>query len=763
MRLCLAIVHVGCLVTVFLPWSQSAAASEWKLVKEFSAKEAIQAAVADRQYLYAISSQQVAKYDRMTGECIAVSAGKAQHLNSGFLWKGQLLCAHSNYPQTPPQNEIKFLDPSTMKLTTYRKIEGYEGSLVWVVRRGNSWWCNFAQYGEDNDQTTLVQFSHEWQELGRWTFPKSVISQLGKYSLSGGLWYGDELLCTGHDKQELYRLRLPKSGNELDYVGRDKIPFTGQGFAVDPATKGLIGISRAERKLILVRSTKDASNITEMPIRGICAHRGASATHPENTLAAFRRAIHLGAQMIEFDVALTRDGELVLMHDSTIDRTTNGSGRVTEWTLAELKKLDAGSWKDTRFKGERVPTLREALDVMPDNIWLNVHLKGNVKLAEETTKTLAASGRLHQAFLACGKAAADAAKKIDKRVLICNMDRQANSMTYANETITMGADFIQLLGGPASPEVTAKLKEQNVRVNYCCANEAERVAALFNAGVQFPLVDRLDEMLNVADEHGIERLRPQYRSRLNRAGLGTPHSTLVEQKPLKQGAASQGIAIGESEFFTSTYQSILRYDQDWKLLEEKPIRIEGVNHIGAIDFHDGFIWAGLLHGPEGGKHDPKLNRSVIAKIDASNLAVVQTWDITSDVSWIDPVCYDGEFLWVGDLSDLGIHRYRFEGERILRDGVLRYPKEMHFSQGIRIVGDRLYSIHTFGSMDGLFEFQLPKTLPEEIQQPNRVWHIAESHMHAEGFDFIPGEPGQIWHAQGKQVDRYQLDGLDSPE
>ena len=77
----------------------------------------------------------------------------------------------------------------------------------------------------------------------------------------------------------------------------------------------------------------------EMPSRGICAHRGASDTHPENTLAAFREAIRLGAHMIEFDVALTKDDQLVLMHDSTLDRTTNGKGPVSGFTLNELKTV----------------------------------------------------------------------------------------------------------------------------------------------------------------------------------------------------------------------------------------------------------------------------------------------------------------------------------------------------------------------------------------------------------------------------------------
>jgi glycerophosphoryl diester phosphodiesterase len=88
----------------------------------------------------------------------------------------------------------------------------------------------------------------------------------------------------------------------------------------------------------------------QMPTRGICAHRGVSDSHPENTIAAFREAIRLGTQMIELDVALSSDGKLVLMHDYTVDRTTDGSGRVEELMLADLKQLDAGSWKGSRFK-----------------------------------------------------------------------------------------------------------------------------------------------------------------------------------------------------------------------------------------------------------------------------------------------------------------------------------------------------------------------------------------------------------------------------
>ena len=246
-----------------------------------------------------------------------------------------------------------------------------------------------------------------------------------------------------------------------------------------------------------------------MPMRGVCAHRGASDTHPENTIAAFREAIRLGAQMIEFDLATTKDGKLVLMHDRTIDRTTNGKGRPEDWLLADLKKLDAGSWKNSRFAGERIPTLEEALDFMPRNIWLNVHLKGGAELAEKSARLIASKNRLHQAFLACRADAATTARATEPRIKICNMERQANTLQYVNETIEAGCEFIQLLGGgQVDPAHTKRLRDHGVRINYFGTNDPATLRKLFESRVEFPLVDRLGEMLKVADKHGIARLKP---------------------------------------------------------------------------------------------------------------------------------------------------------------------------------------------------------------------------------------------------------------
>jgi len=94
----------------------------------------------------------------------------------------------------------------------------------------------------------------------------------------------------------------------------------------------------------------------------LIAHRGASSHAPENTIAAFERAVQLGAGFIETDLQLTRDGRFVAIHDSVLDRTTNGRGAVHDFTLAELKKLDAGRWFDRQFAGEQIPTLEEVLD-----------------------------------------------------------------------------------------------------------------------------------------------------------------------------------------------------------------------------------------------------------------------------------------------------------------------------------------------------------------------------------------------------------------
>jgi len=107
----------------------------------------------------------------------------------------------------------------------------------------------------------------------------------------------------------------------------------------------------------------------------IIAHRGYRAKYPENTLCAFKAALDAGAAMLELDVTLSRDRKLVVIHDDTLQRTTNGRGPVSGLTLAELKQLDAGSWFSARFAGERLPELIEVLDLVDGRALINIEIK----------------------------------------------------------------------------------------------------------------------------------------------------------------------------------------------------------------------------------------------------------------------------------------------------------------------------------------------------------------------------------------------------
>lgn len=109
----------------------------------------------------------------------------------------------------------------------------------------------------------------------------------------------------------------------------------------------------------------------------VAAHRGWSKKFPENTIEAFRAAIELGCDQLETDIRITKDGELVLMHDGTVDRTTNGSGKVREMTLKELKALDAGVKKGEEFIGCRIPTFTEFMELVKDlpEMTIDVELK----------------------------------------------------------------------------------------------------------------------------------------------------------------------------------------------------------------------------------------------------------------------------------------------------------------------------------------------------------------------------------------------------
>ena len=110
----------------------------------------------------------------------------------------------------------------------------------------------------------------------------------------------------------------------------------------------------------------------------IIAHRGFKKKYPENTLITFQAAMDAGVPMIELDVTLSRDRKLVVIHDATLERTTNGHGPVHDYTLEELKQLDAGSWFHSDFADQRLPELGEVLDLVNGRVITNIEIKSHV-------------------------------------------------------------------------------------------------------------------------------------------------------------------------------------------------------------------------------------------------------------------------------------------------------------------------------------------------------------------------------------------------
>jgi len=144
---------------------------------------------------------------------------------------------------------------------------------------------------------------------------------------------------------------------------------------------------------------------------GVIAHRGFSSKAPENTMASLKKSFHSGISHAEIDVQLSQDGEVILLHDSTLGRTTNGHGKVADKTFKELNQLDAGQWFSSQFKGEKIPSLQEVLKWLPrKDFTLIIEIKsskGSDGIESKVASLIKQSGKSKQIWL----------KSFDKKVL----------------------------------------------------------------------------------------------------------------------------------------------------------------------------------------------------------------------------------------------------------------------------------------------------------------------------------------------------------
>jgi glycerophosphoryl diester phosphodiesterase len=228
----------------------------------------------------------------------------------------------------------------------------------------------------------------------------------------------------------------------------------------------------------------------------VIAHRGASGTCPENTLAAFRRAEALGAHMIELDVQLSRDGEVVVVHDDTIDRTTDGTGAVSAQTLAALRRLDAGAWFGATYRGERIPTLAEVLAEI--RLPVNVELKagGGADLERRTLEVVTTAQALRRVVFS----SFDAQALVRMRDLTADADLAVlwtrRAVAPAIELAKrVGARGLHLRKTAADPRSLAAARENDLEVRVWTVNEPREFAPLSRLGASGVFTDYPERFL----------------------------------------------------------------------------------------------------------------------------------------------------------------------------------------------------------------------------------------------------------------------------
>jgi glycerophosphoryl diester phosphodiesterase len=231
------------------------------------------------------------------------------------------------------------------------------------------------------------------------------------------------------------------------------------------------------------------------------AHRGASGHAPENTLAAFRMAVEMGAKFIEADLRLTRDAKIVAMHDATVDRTTNGRGRVSKMSLAELRGLDAGvkflSEDGRSFKGERVPTLDEILEfARKADVSLYLELKESQSWGFEQTLVgaLRSSGEINRAILISFDPDVLTTVRRIEPTLMTGFLVQSPAASAIEKTVALGARQFLPRADKVTPELVVAAHRADLRVVVWTVNETVDMRAMIAAGVDGIITDYPDRL-----------------------------------------------------------------------------------------------------------------------------------------------------------------------------------------------------------------------------------------------------------------------------
>jgi glycerophosphoryl diester phosphodiesterase len=239
----------------------------------------------------------------------------------------------------------------------------------------------------------------------------------------------------------------------------------------------------------------------------IIAHRGASAYYPENTLPSFEGAIAVGADMVELDVQFTSDKEVVVFHDEKMSRCTNGRGKIVDHALADLKKLDAGSWFDKKFQNTRIPTLAEVLSVCKDKIAVNIEIKTEAVgkmffggIEEECLKIVEQNGMNgHVVFSSFDPRAIMHLKQIDDMVTVAVLfeKKHYGSKLPSDIMESVGADAFNCSFAEFNKKWLANIKSNNISVNIYTVNDEKNMRRFLDMGVSGIFTNNPDTLKRV--------------------------------------------------------------------------------------------------------------------------------------------------------------------------------------------------------------------------------------------------------------------------
>ncbi len=225
-------------------------------------------------------------------------------------------------------------------------------------------------------------------------------------------------------------------------------------------------------------------------------------------MAAFRRAWELGADMIELDVQPTSDRELVVIHDETVDRTTDGCGRVGDLTLRELKRLDAGSWFESEFSGETIPTLEETLDGIEGTIWLNIELKRFGDTPHYEDHLVDAFDRYdlgERGYLATRHAeVAMEIERIDPSVMRILIQGSRSEGECVSTAVDLGVEVVQIGRPSLSRDFVERIHDEGIRVFLFYADSPDEMVSSVDMGVDGVLTNWPGRMIGLVSRMGTD-------------------------------------------------------------------------------------------------------------------------------------------------------------------------------------------------------------------------------------------------------------------